>query len=47
MAQTFEEQEEIYDRLDEHGFYRLQTQRDLNEYDTMEDFVYTRTGREK
>lgn len=47
MAQTFEEQEEIYDRLDEHGFYRLPTQRDLNEYDTMEDFVYTRTGREQ
>ena len=41
MAMTQEEQEEIYDRLDEHGFYRLPTSYDIRDYDIMEDFVNT------
>ena len=36
-----EEQQEAYDALDEHGFYRLPEQRDLNEYHTMECFIDT------
>ncbi len=41
MAMTMEEQEEVYDRLDEDGFYRLPTSFDIKEYDIMESFVYT------
>lgn len=36
-----EEQQEAYDRLDEHGFYRLPEQRELNGYHTMETFIET------
>ena len=44
MAMTQEEQEEVYDRLDEHGFYRLPTSFDIRDYDIMEDFIDTLTG---
>ena len=37
MGQT--EKDEIYDRLDEHGFYRLPTSFDIRDYDIMEDFI--------
>jgi SPX domain protein involved in polyphosphate accumulation len=33
------EQEAIYERLDEHGFFRLPTQYDRHDYRIMEDFV--------
>jgi len=39
IGMTSTEQEEAYDLLDEHGFYRLPEQRELRDYDTMEDFV--------
>lgn len=41
MAMSYKEKEEIYDRLDEHGFYRLPTSFDIRDYDIMEDFVNT------
>ena len=41
MVMTSQEQEEVYDRLDEHGFYRLPDQRELNGYHTMERFIET------
>ncbi len=41
MAMNPSEQEEIYNTLDEHGFYRLPTQWDIHEYSIMEDFVYS------
>ena len=41
MSMTQEEQEEVYDRLDEHGFYRLPTSFDIRDYNIMEDFVDT------
>ncbi len=41
FAMTSEEKEEAYDALDEHGFYRLPTSFDINEYSIMEDFVYS------
>lgn len=41
FAMTRSEQEEAYNQLDEHGFYRLPTSFDLREYDLMEDFVYS------
>lgn len=44
MAMTQEEQEEVYDRLDERGFYRLPTSFDIHDYDIMEEFVYTLSG---
>ena len=44
MAMTQEEQEEVYNRLDEHGFYRLPTSFDIHDYDIMEEFVYTLSG---
>ena len=44
MAMTQEEQEEVYDRLDEHGFYRLPTSFDIRDYDIMEDFIETLSG---
>ncbi len=40
FAMTSEEKEEAYDALDEHGFYRLPSSFDINEYSIMEDFVY-------
>lgn len=39
-----EEQEEINDRLDEHGFYRLPTFYEIDHYEIMEDFVETLHG---
>ena len=44
MAMTQKEQEEIYDRLDEHGFYRLPTSFEIRDYDIMEDFVDMLSG---
>ena len=44
MAMTREEQEDVYDRLDEHGFYRLPTSFDIRDYDIMEDFIGTLSG---
>lgn len=44
MAMNQEEQEEVYDRLDEHGFYRLPTSFDIRDYDIMEDFIDTLSG---
>ena len=44
MAMTSSEKEKIYDRLDEHGFYRLPTSFDINDYDIMESFVGTLSG---
>lgn len=41
MVMTNQEQEEIYDALDEHGFYRLPDQRDIDDYRTMESFIST------
>lgn len=37
MSQT--EIAEIYDRLEEDGFYRLPTQYDIDEYNIIEDFI--------
>ena len=39
MVMGQKEKDEIYDRLDEHGFYRLPTSFDLRDYDIMEDFI--------
>lgn len=44
MAMTEAEQQEIYDRLDKHGFYRLPTQYEIRDYDIMEEFVGTLSG---
>ena len=41
FAMTPEEKEEASNALDEHGFYRLPTSFDINEYSIMEDFVYS------
>lgn len=41
FAMTSEEQEEAYDALDEHGFYRLPTSFDIHKYSVMKDFVYS------
>jgi hypothetical protein len=32
MVMSTSEKEEIYDQLDEHGFYRLPAQRDIDDY---------------
>ena len=40
-AMTSQEREDVYDTLDEHGFYRLPDQRELNGYNTMESFIET------
>ena len=45
MAMTMKEQEDTYDTLDEHGFYRFPEQRDIHEYRIMEDFRQHRTIR--
>ena len=39
MVMGQDEKDEIYERLDEHGFYRLPTSFDIREYDIMEDFI--------
>lgn len=44
MTMTSAEKEEVYDRLDEHGFCRLPTSFDINEYDIMESFIDTLYG---
>ena len=44
MMMTSEEKDEICDRLDEHGFYRLPTSFDIRDYDIMNDFVSQQTG---
>lgn len=44
MTMTQDEKEEIYDKLDEHGFYRLPTSFDIRDYDIMADFVNTLSG---
>lgn len=44
MAMIETEQQEVYDRLDEHGFYRLPTQYEIRDYDIMEEFADTLTG---
>ena len=47
MIMTTTEQEDAYDRLDKHGFYRLPTSFDIHEYDIMEDFIDTLIGKEQ
>ena len=44
MAMTSAEKEEVCDRLDAHGFYRLPTSFDINDYDIMESFIGTLSG---
>ena len=44
MMMTSAEMDEICDRLDEHGFYRLPTSFDIRDYDIMNDFVSQQTG---
>lgn len=44
MMMTQDEKDEIYDRLDEHGFYRLPTSFDIRDYDIMDAFVDTLSG---
>ena len=44
MTMTQGEKEEVYDRLDEHGFYRLPTSFGICDYDIMESFVNTLAG---
>ena len=39
MVMTCSECDEAYDRLDEHGFYRLPTSFDINDYGLMEEFT--------
>lgn len=39
MVMSTSETEEIYDQLDEHGFYRLPDQRDIDDYRSMVDFI--------
>ncbi len=39
VTMTSEEEEEITDRLDEHGCFRLPTSYELEEYRTMEEFI--------
>lgn len=44
MMMTQDEKDETYDRLDEHGFYRLPTSFDIRDYDIMDAFVDTLSG---
>lgn len=44
MAMSVNEKEEVCDRLDQDGFYRLPTSFDVREYDIMEEFVDTLPG---
>ena len=44
MMMMEEEKTAIYDRLDEHGFLRLPTSYDIDDYDMMGDFIDTLTG---
>ena len=45
MIMSPEEREEIGERLDEHGFCRLPSQYDINDYEIMDDFVQTLSGK--
>ena len=47
MIMSSEEYQELCDRLDEHGFYRLPTQYEIRDYDIMEAFAYTLSGTDK
>jgi len=47
MTMTYQEKEEIYEKLDEHGFVRLPDSFDLNEYSMMEDFASALSGKER
>ena len=44
MTMSSSEKDEVYDSLDEHGFYRLPTSFDIRDYDIMEAFVNTLSG---
>ena len=44
MSMTQEEKEAVYDRLDEHGFYRLPSSFDIADYEIMEEFAYSLSG---
>lgn len=44
MMMTSEEKEQICDRLDEHGFYRLPSSFDIRDFDIMGDFIDTLSG---
>ena len=44
MMMTSEEKEQICDRLDEHGFYRLPSSLDIHDFDIMDDFIDTLSG---
>ena len=44
MMMTSDEKEQITDRLDEHGFYRLPSSFDIRDFDIMGDFVDTTSG---
>lgn len=39
MMMTRAEREEVFDRLDEHGFYRLPNSFEIRDYDIMEEFI--------
>lgn len=39
MMMTRAEREEVFERLDEHGFYRLPNSFEIRDYDIMEEFI--------
>ena len=39
MMMTRAEREEVFERLDEHGFYRIPNSFEIRDYDIMEDFI--------
>ena len=45
MIMSNKELEELDYQLNEHGFLRLPTSFDIREYDIMEDFVYSLSGK--
>ena len=45
MVMTQKEKQEIIDRLDEHGSYRLPSSRDLDDYSIMESFIDSLSGK--
>ena len=44
MMMTADEKEEVCDRLDEHGFYRLPSSYDIRDFDLMGGFIDTLSG---
>ena len=44
MMMTADEKEEVCDRLDEHGFYRLPSSYDIRDFDLMSGFIDTLSG---